>query len=161
MIKRKLYLSTQINAVVENIVLVVQLRKHHVLIIQLLMLDQSIYHNVMLMLDFFIIMHFIVKDNLVQPVTIVPVVQILLHKMLVPQILIILYQDKLMLMLVFHVNMKLLQKKVVLNVLIVLQYLYYQQIEVLLDNINIMIIKYRDVKYQREYVVLKEYQLET
>ena len=91
MMKRKLYLSTQINAVVENIVLVVQLRQQIVLIIQLLMLDQSIYHNVMLMLDFFIILHLIVKDNLVQPVTIVPVVQILLHKMLVPQILIILY----------------------------------------------------------------------
>ena len=83
MMKRKLYLSTQINAVMEHFVLVVQLRKQLVLIIQLLLLDQSIYHNVMLLLDFIMIMHNIMKDKLVHQVTIVLVVMVLLHKILV------------------------------------------------------------------------------
>ena len=158
MMKLCLYQLMHNNAVQEHIVLVVQLVKHHVLIIQLLLLDPPIYHNVMLILDFFIIMQYIVKDNLVYPVIIVQVVSVLLYKMLVLQILIILYLDKLMKMLVIYVNMKLLQKKEVQHVLIVLQYLHLQQIEVLLDNIDIITINKMDVDYQQEHVVINNYQ---
>ena len=64
-------------------------------------------------------------------------------------------------MLVIHVIMKLLQVKEVLYVVLVETWIHYQQVEVLLDNINIITINNLDVAYQWEHVVLNKYQLET